>query len=129
VIARILKENMKNTNRNRYKRIRTRFAAGTRFEIGSLAPVPERGTAEQELEGLKTRLLGAMLPPELEPDLSTALQRAANDAASAAWFTPFPLLVFPTLLEEKAAAARLQHERQREIRERTQGLLEQAISE
>ena len=38
---------------------------------------------------------------------------------SLAWFTPFPLLVFPVLLEEKAEAARLQEARQRQIRRRS----------
>ncbi len=70
-----------------------------------------------------------MLASTVESDLNAALHRAANEAAGAAWFTPFPLLFFPTLLEEKAQSARLQQERQKEIRERTQGLLEQAITE
>jgi hypothetical protein len=94
-----------------------------------LAPVPIRGAAENELEELKTRLLRPLLATTSEPEMNTALRRAANEAASVAWFTPFPLLVFPTLLEEKAARARRQQERQRQIRERSQGLLEEAISE
>ena len=122
---------MRSKNRviSRYKSVRPRFGAETRFEIGGLAPVPGRGSAEDQLELLKARLLRPLLAPVLEPELSAALQRAANEAASAAWFTPFPLLVFPALLEEKASAARRQQARQRSIRERTQGLLEQAISE
>src|SRR5580658_647369 len=124
---RILQQNMKNRTRN--KLVRTRFEAETRFEISPLAPVPVRGAAETELEQLKARLLRPLLAPVEEPELNTALQRAANEAASVAWFTPFPLLVFPTLLEEKAERVRRQQERQREIRERTQGLLEEAISE
>jgi hypothetical protein len=88
-----------------------------------------RGPAELELEQLKSRLLGQLLSPATEPGVSLALRRAANEAASMAWFTPFPLLFFPVLLEEKASAARRQQKRQREIRERTQGLFEQAITE
>ena len=113
----------------RHKLVKTRFKPETRFEIGSLAPVPVRGTAETALEQLKARLLRPLLAPVEEPELSTALRRAANEAASVAWFTPFPLLFFPTLLEEKAAKARRQQARQRQIRERSQGLLEEAISE
>jgi hypothetical protein len=123
----ILKGNMRNGARN--KLVKTRFGPETRFEIGSLTPVPLRGAAENELEQLKTRLLRPLLAAVTEPGMGLALRRAANDAASAAWFTPFPLLVFPTLLEEKAASARLRQERQRQIRERSQGLLEEAISE
>jgi hypothetical protein len=124
---RILKGNMK--NRMRYKPVKNRSKPETRFEISPLAPVPVRGAAETELEQLKARLLRPLLAPVEEPELNTALQRAANEAASVAWFTPFPLLVFPTLLEEKAAKARRQQARQRQIRERSQGLLEEAISE
>jgi hypothetical protein len=115
--------------RTRNKVVKARFEPETRFEVGSLAPVPVRGPGENELEQLKARLLRPLLAPAQEPELNTALQRAANEAASVAWFTPFPLLVFPTLLEEKAERVRRQQERQREIRERTQGLLEEAISE
>jgi hypothetical protein len=126
---RILKKNMRNGTGN--KLVKTRFGPETRFEIAPLAraPVPSRGPAEHELEQLKARLLRPLLSPAAEPGLNIALRRAANEAASVAWFTPFPLLFFPTLLEEKAANARRQQERQREIRRRTQGLLEEAISE
>src|SRR5580658_7410392 len=125
----ILKGNMRNRTGNRNKPVKTRFGRETRFEIAPIAPVPVRGMAENDLEQLKERLARPLLEPVMEPELRTALQRAANEAASAAWFTPFPLLFFPTLLEEKAASAKLQQERQREIRQRTQGLLEEAISE
>jgi hypothetical protein len=132
VVWRILKENMRNkTVRNGNKVVKTRFGPETRFELGPPAPgpVPVRGPAENELEQLKARLLGQLLSPATDPGVNAALRRAANEAASVAWFTPFPLLVFPTLLEEMAASARLQQKRQREIRERTQGLLEEAITE
>jgi hypothetical protein len=126
---RILKQNMKTSTRSRYRQVRTRFEDETRFEISPLATVPVRGAVENELEQLKARLLTPLLAAEAEAELNTALQRAANEAASVAWFTPFPLLFFPTLLEEKAGNARRRQERQQEIRQRTQGLLEEAISE
>jgi len=66
--------------------------------------------------------------PVVEPELDTALRRAADEAASVAWFTPFPLLFLPTLLEEKAASAFRHEKRQREIRQRTEGLLDEAVS-
>jgi hypothetical protein len=125
----ILKGNMKNRIGNRSKLLKPQFGPQTRFEIGPIAPVPFRGTVENDLEQLKSRLLGQLLAQPVEADLNTALRRAANDAASAAWFTPFPLLFFPTLLDEKAETARRQQIRQKQIRERTQGLLEEAISE
>jgi hypothetical protein len=118
-------------NRIRNKVVRTRFGPETCFEVGPLtpAPVPVRGPAEIELEQLKERLLGQMLASAADPGLTTVLRRAANEAASVAWFTPYPLLAFPTLLEEKAANARRQQERQQEIRRQTRGLLEEALSE
>jgi hypothetical protein len=124
---RFLKKDMKNRTRN--KLFKTRFRPDTRFEAASLAPVPGRGATENELERLKARLLPSLLAPVQEEELKTALRRAASEAASVAWFTPFPLLVFPALLEEKAAIARRQLERQRQIRERSQGLIEEALSE
>jgi hypothetical protein len=127
--TRILKKNMKTIMNGRNKLFETRFEAETQFEIGPLAPVPVRGTGEAELEQLKARLVRELLVSATEPALSTALQRAADDAASVAWFTPFPLLFFPSRLEEKAAVVRRQQARQREIRQRTQGLLAEAISE
>ena len=124
-----LKGNMKNRVGSRSKLFKPRFGPETRFEISPIAPVPFRGTVENDLEQLKTRLLSRLLAQPLGAELNTALRRAANDAASAAWFTPFPLLFFPMLLDEKAEMARRQQIRQKQIRERTQGLLEEAISE
>src|SRR5271170_6924747 len=112
---RILMKNMKNKTAIRSKPFKTRFGPETRFEIGPIAPVPFRGAAENDLEQLKSRLLGPLLAQPMEPELNAALRRAANEAASAAWFTPFPLLFFPTLLDEKAAKARHQQKRQEEI--------------
>ncbi len=116
---------MKNGNRD--KVVETRFEPDAGFEMGLPAPVPVRGTAENELEQLKGRLLRQLLAPVVDPGMDVALRRAANEAASVAWFTPFPLLFFPTLLEEKAARARRQRDRQREIRRRSQGLLGEAV--
>ena len=121
-----MKGNMR--NRNGTIKVQAHFEPETRFEFGPLAPVPFRGVAENKLEQLKARLLRQLLAPVVEPEMNTILRRAANEAASVAWFTPFPLLVFPTLLEEKAAGARLQHERQREIRQRTRPLLDESVS-
>jgi hypothetical protein len=81
--------------------------------------VPFRGALENDLDALKARLLKDELARAEEPALNPLLRRAANEAASLAWFTPFPLLVFPVLLEEKAQEARRQEARQRQIRRRS----------
>jgi hypothetical protein len=110
-------------NRNTQRQVKTRFGPETRFEIGPIPPVPFRGALENELDTLKARLLREELARGADPALNPLLRRAANDAASLAWFTPFPLLVFPVLLEEKAEAARRQEARQRQIRRRSRRVI------
>src|SRR5215470_17936462 len=51
------------------------------------------------------------------------LERAAEDAASIAWATPYPLLVLPVLLDEKLSEARRKAEVQRSIYVRSQPIL------
>jgi hypothetical protein len=67
------------------------------------------------LEALKQRLLEEQLTAVTDRALVRRLQRAADDSASLAWATPFPLLALPELLLEKAREAQRQFERQREI--------------
>lgn len=100
----------------------------SRFEITPLPPVPFRGTSETELEQLKDRLLRQALDRVEDMELTVSLRRAANEAASLAWFTPFPLLVFPILLEEKAALEERHLAVQREIRQRSQNLVKAAAA-
>ncbi len=110
---------MKNNNR----KIPTEFGPETRFELSTLSAVPFKAAEENRLEGLKSRLLKAQLEETWEPELNSAIRRAANEAASLAWVTPYPLLVFPVLFEEKAAAVLLQAERQEQVRQRSRELL------
>ncbi len=58
------------------------------------------------LHQLKQKLLLPMLEAATDPGLVKRLCAAANQAAELAWATDQPLLVFPTLFEELAAAAR-----------------------
>lgn len=113
---------MKQKYRQKYRQVGTRFEPETRFEVGA------RGALETELEQLKARLLGPLLEASRDLTQAAPLRRAANEAAGLAWFTPFPLLFFPALLEEKVYAARRQGARQRQIRQRTEGLLEKAVA-
>ena len=64
---------------------------------------------------IKNRLLAERLDLLERPDLNVAVRRAANEAAALAWVTFYPLLVFPTLFEEKTAAAVLQADRQARV--------------
>ena len=93
----------------------TEFTAETRFELRPVAPAPFRATQETEFERLKNELLTHQLATAALPGVTAALRRAANEAAAIAWATTVPLLVFPTLFEEKIAAALRQAERQARI--------------
>src|SRR5258708_4299861 len=101
-----------NTN---YKRVPTRFGPETRFEVRPAPPAPFRATQQTEFEKLKDELLSERLGESLEPEFNSRLRRAANEAAALAWVTCYPLLVFPTLFEEKAATALAREERQERV--------------
>ena len=111
------------TDRNKNKnRLPAKFGGDTRFNVRPNVAAPFRGMQETELDRLKARLLRELLSKTQQPDLNAPLRRAANEAAGLAWLTPYPLLVFPTLLEEKATVAQKQRDKQRQVRLRTQGL-------
>jgi len=109
-----------NTN---YRRVPTRFGPETRFEVKPVPPAPFRATQETELERLKNRLLLGLLTELDEPEVSVYVRRAANEAAALAWVTPYPLLTFPVLFEEKVETALLYAERQTSVRERSAELV------
>ena len=91
----------------------------TRFDVVPVFAVPFRGTRETELEQFKIRLLRTAMEAAANAEFYVPLRRAANDAAAVAWMTPFPLLFFPTLFEEKATAALRQFERAQKVRARS----------
>ena len=110
----------------KYQKVRTRFAPETRFEVTPVPAAPFRGTVETELDRLKDGFLLRLLNETSEPELNTLLRRAATEAAALAWLTPFPLLLFPELFEEKAQIARKQAAKQARVRQRSRGLLAEA---
>ena len=107
----------------KYRRVPTRFGPDTRFEVRPAPPAPFRGVQETELDRLKDRLLLGRLQGVYERNTALYLRRAANEAAALAWVTPYPLLVFPGLFEEKITAALLQADRQKDVRRRSIQLL------
>jgi hypothetical protein len=78
---------------------------------------------ENLFERLKNRLLTERLEEIWRPEINSQVRRAANEAAALAWVTPYPLLVFPTLFQEKAEAAVQIAHRQQQIRERSREFL------
>jgi len=101
-----------NTENNR---VNAEFTPEIRFAVRTTAAAPFRAALENDFERLKTRLLAGQLAALERPELNAAVRRAANEAAALAWVTFNPLLVFPALFEEKAAAAIRQAERQTRI--------------
>ena len=106
-----------------YRRVPTRFGPETRFEVKPVPPAPFRATQETELERLKNRLLVRLLNELDEPEVNAYVRRAANEAVALAWVTPYPLLTFPVLFEEKVKNALLYAERQTSVRERSAELV------
>ena len=102
------------------KNLKRRTRRETEFDPNLDTETPFRATEPTELERLKERLLQELLEQAADDlALNPAYRRAANDALSLAWVTPFPLLFLPLLFEEKAAEARRRAERQRTLFKRT----------
>jgi hypothetical protein len=78
---------------------------------------------EDPLEALKRRLLAERLDDVWDPEFNSLVRRAANEAAAMAWSTPFPVLFFPVLFEEKITAAAARAARQSLILARSRELL------
>lgn len=86
------------------------------------APVAVLGYHGQDadpLELLKRQLISEHLAKTQDSELAQRLRRAAEESASIAWATTYPLLTLPELLREKVSEAVRQHERQTRLR--TQG--------
>src|SRR6185437_5247772 len=111
-------ERKKNMNAN-YRRVPARFGPETRFEVKPVPPAPFRAVQENELERLKNRLLGGVLNELDGTEANPYVRRAANEAAALAWVTPYPLLTFPGLFEEKVETALRYAERQTRVFERS----------
>lgn len=74
------------------------------------------GQDADPLELLKRQLISEHLAAVRDAELVQRLRRAAEESASIAWATTYPLLTLPELLREKAAEAVRQHEHQAKLR-------------
>jgi len=106
-----------------YRRVPTRFGPETRFELKPVPAAPFRAVQETKFERLKNELLDERLEELANSTFNSYVRTAANEAAALAWVTPYPLLVFPTLFEEKASSALHFAEKQDEVFERSRELL------
>jgi hypothetical protein len=111
--------------KTRDNRVPTEFGPNTRFApaIVSAPARTFRDAADNELEQLKERLLATELARTTSLEANVLLRRAANEAVSLVWLTPYPLLLLPALFAEKAQTARRHVGRQSLIRERSSELL------
>ena len=99
-----------------------RFDPKVRFGVTSSQTAWSQSTVSA-LERLKGRLLEERLRECPDSIVHRYLRRAAEEAASLAWITPWPLLVLPVLLAEKFDQACRQAQRQREIRNRSRAIM------
>jgi hypothetical protein len=106
-----------------YRKVPAEFGPETRFVVEPVPAAPFWAAHENRFENLKARLLAERLAEVWEPEATGLVRRAANEASAVAWLTPFPLLVFPVLFEEKAEAAVVVAARQQEVRQRSRELL------
>ena len=83
--------------RPRSEKVRPRRLPEDRFADHVAPAAPFRALKNDQFERLKEVVVGEKLKES--PD-SSMIRRAANEAASLAWVTPYPLLVFPLLFEE-----------------------------
>ena len=77
---------------------------------------PAQNTNNPALSELRVRLLREALASPADAELSNLVRLAATEAEAQAWLTSFPLLVFPTLFEEKTQRVRGYVARQRRLR-------------
>jgi len=113
-------------NENR-KKVQTTFAPEARFDVTPSPVAPFRGRLETELERLKNELLLRLLRDTPYPEFNARIRRAANEAAGLAWLSPYPLLLFPALFDEKAQAVVEQGLLQERILRRSVELLVEAV--
>ena len=108
----------------RYKTGPTRFKPKPRSAAGPLRLDLARRNQQAEFQRLQKQLLLQRQAQLAARAADNRLLSAAREAAALAWVTPYPLLVFPLLFDEKADLALASAQRQEEIRQRSRQLLE-----
>lgn len=107
-------------------RLKPRFAPEARFEVNISSEGRRRRELAARLEDLRVRLLRRQVMHASSMEQIPAIQRAAEDAAARAWYSPCPLLLFPLLFEELTESARATAQRQERIRQQSRELLARA---
>ena len=105
------------------RKLNAYFDPETEFEADVLRGEP----LKQAFAGLQEALVTETLDDTETLALHGPVKQAANEAAGIAWTTQFPLLVFPTLFQEKVDRARKQQDRAERIKAQTSDLLMEAV--
>jgi len=103
--------------------IAAEFDPASRLHLSPVSAGHLQTSVIAALEALKQRLLLETARARSDSSTLSCLRQAAEEAASLAWTTPFPLLVLPELFAEKATEACVRSQRQRDIRQRSLGLI------
>lgn len=111
----------------RREKLKSRFGPDTRPKLDLTVVVPSKERQDARLESFKNRLLKRLLDEAPVMAFHLPLRRAANEAAALAWLTPYPLLLLPALMEEKARVACEQTVRQKRIKLRSRKLIEVVV--
>lgn len=93
----------------------------------SLSETAGLPAARELFQQLEKRLWQEVVRKAGEPQTVTFLQHAAREAAAMAWMTPFPLLFYPLLLQEKTQEAETLMQKQREVSEKSQWIVSLAV--
>lgn len=104
------------------RKLKTFFDPDTEFEADVLAGKP----LQEAFARLQEALVAETLDATDRIALYEPLKQAANEAAGLAWTTGFPLLVFPTLFEEKTERTLLREQRAERIKAQTAEFLMEA---
>jgi hypothetical protein len=105
------------------RKLNAYFDPDTEFE----AEVLGSDCLKEAFAGLQEALVSEALGETETLALHAPVKQAANEAAGLAWTTAFPLLVFPTLFNEKVERARRQQNRAERIKAQTMDLLTEAV--
>ena len=108
----------------RYEKLKSRFEPDPRVGLDHEIIVPSKERLDARLEAFKNRLLKRFLDEAPAVAFRAPLRRAANEAAALVWLTPYPLLLLPALMEEKARIACEQATLQKQIKLRSQEMIE-----
>jgi hypothetical protein len=105
------------------RKLNAYFDPETEFEAEVLRGEP----LKQAFAGLQETLVNETLGGTETLALHAPVKHAANEAAGLAWTTAFPLLVFPTLFQEKLDGVRKRENRAQRIKAQTETLLMEAV--